>query len=90
MIPLEIIAEDNVTVERVEIFRWDAVNEQFVDIVTLEEAPFTYELDAETLNPEWNQIFAIAYDAEDNPSERQFIWLYHLDQELLFLPLAIR
>jgi hypothetical protein len=89
-IQLQILAEDNVSVERIEIFRWDAVGEKFVDIATLEDPPFSYELDTQTLNPEWNQVFAIAYDAEDNPSERQFIWLYRMVPELVFLPLAIR
>ena len=87
---LKLDASDNVKVESIELFRWDAVEEVFVDIAVLEEAPYEYELDAQTLNLEWNQVFAIAYDAEGNPSERQFIWLYRLDQDLLFIPLVTR
>jgi hypothetical protein len=89
-IRLQLDVDDNVAVQRVEIFRWDAVDEEFVDIVTLEKEPYEYELDARVLNMDWNQVFAIAYDAAGNRSERQFIWLYRTVQELLFLPLLHR
>lgn len=89
LVRLEVEARDNVEVARVHFFRWDAANLQFVDIGIDDSPPFQVELNTEELNPEWNQVFAIAYDARGNRSERQFIWLFQVGSRL-FLPLVGR
>ena len=42
--------------------------------------PYRVDLNAELLNPEWNQIFVRAYDSAGNVSERKFIWLFQTQQ----------
>jgi hypothetical protein len=37
-------------------------------------------VNASTLHPEWNQMFAVAYDTAGNASENAYIWLYKLVQ----------
>jgi len=83
---LEGEAADNVNVDQVYFYRWDANLEQFVDIDTIFAAPFRVYLDTRTLNPVWNQIFARAYDSAGNVSVRQSIWIYRTSA--VFLPVV--
>ncbi|MEJ2599445.1 MAG: hypothetical protein P8Z00_14005 [Anaerolineales bacterium] len=89
---LEAQAWDNATIAQVTFFRWDAVNLEYVTIGTLNQAPFRINIQAGTLNPEWNQIFVTASDAAGNQSDHPFIWLYKLAggemDHLIFLPIT--
>jgi hypothetical protein len=68
-------AQDDLAVDHVEFIRWDAVNLVYVTIAILYEPPYCIDLDTRDLNPEWNQIFAIAYDDSGNSSPRKWIWI---------------
>ena len=83
---LEGEAADNVNVDQVYFYRWDANIEQFVDIDTIFAAPFRVYLDTRMLTPVWNQIFARAYDSAGNSSVRQAIWIYRTSA--VFLPVV--
>ena len=89
---LEAKAWDNDRIGQVRFFRWDAVNLEYVTIGTLSQAPFRINVEAGTLNPEWNQVFVIATDAAGNESDLPFIWLYKLVggkmNNLIFLPIT--
>jgi PKD repeat protein len=76
VIQLEVSATDNVAVDRVRFYRWDAVNGRDVEIANDYTAPYRVSLDCGTLNYEWNQINAEAYDVAGNRSDRKIIWLY--------------
>lgn len=76
MISLLVAAQDNVGVDNVRLYRWDAVLNQYVDIIMISSSPYSFEFDTTPLDPEWNQVFARAYDTAGNASERQFIWLF--------------
>jgi hypothetical protein len=75
-IQLQVEAYDNIALERVHFFRWDALTNQYVDIGDVYEPPYVWDLDASELRPDWNQVFAKSYDTSGNESERQYIWLY--------------
>ena len=93
VVKLEVRASDNVAIDHVNFFRWDAAAGQFVDIGTDSTEPFQIDLDCSTLNPAWNQVFAKAYDTAGNVSERQYIWLYRVDaggSNRTFLPIIIQ
>jgi len=76
VVQLEVSATDNVGVSRVWFYRWDAVNEQWVDIGEDVSSPYQMNLDSTTLNYEWNHVWAKAYDTAGIESERKGIWLY--------------
>lgn len=88
LVRLEVSATDNAAVDRVHFFRWDSRLEMFVDIAMLTEPPYQVDLNAELLNPEWNQVFVRAYDSAGNVSERQFIWLFQTQQTANFVYLV--
>lgn len=76
---LEAEAMDNGPLAGVLFYRWDPYlgdEGDYVDIAFVESAPYQYELDTRSLNPGWNQVFARAIDAENNPSQRSSIWLF--------------
>jgi hypothetical protein len=73
---LEAEAADDVGVEWVHFSRWDAVSNAYVEVATLYEAPYQAELDTSSLNPEWNEIFARAYDTGGNASLAESIFIY--------------
>jgi hypothetical protein len=75
-VTLEVNASDNATVESVTFLRWDAVQEQFITLGIVETRPYRLVFNTGELNPEWNQVFAIAFDQAKNQSNREFIWLY--------------
>ena len=58
---LEVNAVDNVRVDYVHFYRWDAVNLVIVDIGTDYTAPYQVNIDARILNYEWNEIDVQAY-----------------------------
>jgi hypothetical protein len=84
-IPLQVDASDNTGIDHVKFYRWDPVNENYVDIGTASSGPFQINLDASQLVPGWNQIFARAYDAAGNYSDAEYIWLLHSIR--IFLPI---
>ena len=75
-IRLEVEATDNVGVTRVRFYRWDAVNEVYVNIGYDDMPPYQFDLDCTILNYEWNQIFVQAFDAVGHVSERKWIFLF--------------
>jgi hypothetical protein len=89
---LEAEVLDNTSIKQITFIRWDAVNLQYVTIGTVDQAPYRINIDASTLNPEWNQVFVTASDEAGNNSESPYIWLYKLGEgeitNLIFLPFA--
>jgi hypothetical protein len=75
---LEVEVNDNVSVGQVRFLWWDAANEQYVTLGTLVQPPFRLQVSASTLNPDWNQIFAVASDLARNNSDSPYVWLYKL------------
>lgn len=77
-VQLQVEATDNVGVARVRFFRWDAVNLQTIEIGDDYTAPYQVNIDCSTLNYNWNETKAVAYDAVGNTSETRYIWLFRL------------
>lgn len=76
MIQLEASASDNVAVQRVDFYRWDAVNEVWLDIGSDYAAPYQMSFNCGVLNSEWNHVFVAAYDTTGNGSGGKWILLY--------------
>jgi hypothetical protein len=74
-VDLEVSAGDNQGVQQVWFYRWDPLQEVYLEIGSVYTAPYRIQLETSQLSAEWNQIFARAFDASGNPSERGFIWL---------------
>ena len=74
-------------VGRVRFRYWDYKKEQYVLIGNVYQPP--YELDFYTceLNPNWNQVFARAYDTDGKQYEREHIWLF---KNVINLPLVYK
>ena len=87
---LEVQAQDDTAVQMVRFYRWDAIEEAFLDIGFVDTAPYRMEIDPGSLNPGWNQIFARAFDITGNESGRTWIWLRLKPAFSLFLPGAYR
>jgi hypothetical protein len=86
IILLEVDASDGGGINRVVFKRWDYVNLQKVELGTLYSAPYRVSLDTTPLLPNWNQVIAYAYDNAGNKTEK-YIWLNHINNCKLFLPL---
>ena len=96
---LKVNAEDDIEVDYVLFYWWDTTippkNPQddpggYVDLGIDNQPPFEWKLNTSILNPDFNQIFAKAYDNSGNESARDWIWLIFTDGWRLFLPLANR
>jgi len=76
----------------VEFYRWDHANGEYVDIAVDAANPYTASLDASALPLGQNQIFARAYDAAGNVSERRRIIVQVIPnlEPQAYLPLVIR
>ena len=74
-VPLVVSATDNVDVTRVRFYRWDFENEQWLDIDEITTPPYATTLNIESLSDGWTQINARAYDAAENGSTVQHIWI---------------
>jgi hypothetical protein len=86
-------ASDNHALREVVFYRWDAVNEVFINMGSDVQAPYELEIDAGGLNPEWNQVYIRAYDTFDNSSATPYIWLYRqiaAIEHREFLPVVIQ
>lgn len=77
IILLRATASDNVGVDFLRFYRWDASTSppQYVEIGNDYTIPYQLTLNSELLNPEWNEIFVEAYDINGNKSERKHIWI---------------
>jgi len=76
IVGLEVSATDaNPGVEVIDFERWDAVNNVWVYLGYDDAPPYQGSVDVNTLNPEWNQINANAYDGDGNWATK-FIWIY--------------
>ena len=78
-ISLAVNATDNIAVERVRFYRWDAALQQWLEIDEVTSSPFSTILDADTLPDGWNQVNARAYDAAGNGSMPRTIWIVKND-----------
>jgi hypothetical protein len=74
-VTLEVEPSDNFMVDCVNFFRWDAPNEQFIDLGQDCQAPFQLFLDVKTLNYGWNQVNIVATDYAQNVSSQEtLVW----------------
>ncbi|MGE5223044.1 MAG: cadherin-like domain-containing protein, partial [Omnitrophica WOR_2 bacterium] len=90
-VTLEVNATDNVSVDHIRFIWWNSEAEEFVELGAVTIQPYQLSLDTTMLNPDWNQIFALAYDTSGNASERQFIWLLNESKPstiLIYLPVV--
>ncbi|MDX1437595.1 MAG: DUF11 domain-containing protein, partial [Anaerolineales bacterium] len=84
IVPLEVLVTDRLTIDRVEFRRWDPTipgcipNDCWVPIEDVFTAPYTTTLDSTTLNFEWNEIRARAFDDEGHVSLEPRVWIYRL------------
>lgn len=76
LISLEVYASDNVGIDFVYYYRWDAVNEVLVEIGYVFTDPYSILLDCSTLNLGWNEIDVYSVDSSGNVSDHKYIWLY--------------
>lgn len=83
---LRVNATDNVGVAEVAFTWWDARNEKEVLLGEDTTAPYTFLLDTSKLNPGWNQINAVAYDAAGNFGSN-YIWVVF--QPRIYLPIGM-
>lgn len=83
---LRVNATDNVGVAKVAFEWWDARNEKVVLLAEDTTAPYTFLLDTSKLNPGWNQIDAVAYDAAGNFGSN-YIWVVF--QPRIYLPIGM-
>jgi hypothetical protein len=94
LVILEVRPVGNAEITLVTFIWWDAVNELFVDIASVDQPPFRTEVSASLFNPGWNQLDIVAVDQVGNTSEVSYIWLYkYLQAETenpLFLPFVWR
>lgn len=74
VIQLAVTATDASGVRSVNFNRWDALNQQTIDLGTDLSAPYTASLDVGTLNMGWNEVIADATDNAGNVG-RGFIWV---------------
>ncbi len=91
---LEIEVSDNGTIGEVKFLLWDAVNELYVTLASLDQPPYSIMINASALQPGWNQIFGFASDLAGNQSNYPYIWLYKLTDGVMdhsiYLPLVGR
>jgi hypothetical protein len=88
-VTLEVAASDNAAIDHVRFSRWDPVTLKHVDIASVQGTPYIYVLDANTLRPGFNQVYARAYDTSGNDSG-QDNYIYLDVKAHLFLPVLIR
>ena len=85
-ITLDVDASDDITVDHVVLSYFDYVTGKEREIEILTEQPYRTTFSTCVLNPEFNQINAIAYDNSGNNSGYPaFIWLYRYAYTV-FLP----
>ncbi|MGE5248761.1 MAG: fibronectin type III domain-containing protein [Bacteroidota bacterium] len=75
-LPLEVQADDDTGVARVDFLRWDYLNTQWVPLGTVYAPPYRLTMDTSPLLPGWNQVNAAAYDMDGNRLTKH-IWLDH-------------
>ena len=88
-IPVEATVTDNFQVDCVSFSRWDAPNDQFVDLGEVCQNPFQIILDAKTLNFGWNEVILRAVDMAGNSSGYSSIWFIRVNKvhiPLVFSP----
>jgi VCBS repeat-containing protein len=86
LVRLETEVTENYSIDQVTFYRWDAMMNAYVDIGVVKTSPYLWDLDIQTLNLKWNQIFARVSDGAGNISPRQFIWIYRDLPNRIFLP----
>jgi uncharacterized repeat protein (TIGR01451 family) len=86
---LQVSATDNVAVQYVRFYRWDATvgGGSYVEIGIDTTLPYQWDIDTCKLAANWNQIFAEARDTYGNISPRKFIWIYRY---VIFMPAISR
>ena len=87
--PVEVTVTDNFQVDCVSFSRWDAPNDQFVDLGVVCQNPFQIILDAKTLNFGWNEVILRAVDMAGNTSGYSSIWFIRVNKvhiPLVFSP----
>lgn len=75
IVNLEVSATDDTGVALVDFWRWDAVNGNWIYLSGDSAPPYQATVDISTLNMEWNQINAYAYDHANNWGTEN-IWVY--------------
>jgi hypothetical protein len=65
-VELEVSATDNAGIELVELYRWDDVNQQWIEINIFSSPPYRASVEVNTLNLKWNRMFARVKDTAGN------------------------
>lgn len=77
-------AADNMAVSQVQFLRWDAPTSKYVTIAVETSSPYELEVEIQTFNKGWNQVFVQSRDMAGNGSSYQFIWIIRLSPEIFF------
>jgi hypothetical protein len=75
-IQLEVAASDNVGISHVVFYRWDYINETYLEIGRVSTWPYLIDFDASSLLPGWNYVTAEVHDTSEY-STSEYIWLNH-------------
>jgi uncharacterized repeat protein (TIGR01451 family) len=70
IVTLVATATDNVAIDRVFFWRWDHVNEMWIEIGNDDTFPYAIDFNTAFLQPEWNQLYVEAFDKAGNSSSR--------------------
>jgi hypothetical protein len=74
-VELEVAVSDNIGIQLLEFYRWDAVNMQLIGLTTDSSAPCQASVEVNALNTEWNEILAVVTDTAGNQAEAS-IFIY--------------
>jgi VCBS repeat-containing protein len=75
---LKVEATDEDEIDYVHFYRWNAVDEVYVELAVVDAPPYELVIDTGPLHLRFNQVFAQAFDRAGNSSGRKWIWLYRL------------
>jgi hypothetical protein len=74
-VEVEVAVSDNIGIQLLEFYRWDAVNMQLIGLTTDSSAPYQASVEVNALNTEWNEILAVVTDTAGNQAEAS-IFIY--------------
>jgi len=88
VVELEVDAADNLGISDVRFIWWNAAKQEWVELGSVQGAPYKLDLDTSQLNFGWSEIRVRAYDTAGNSTLSDRATLYRSAQ--IFLPMVIR